>query len=71
MPSQATADKVGMNKTLAVRESAKIKLGTKFDMREFHEEVLKNGAVPLNVLQVIVDEWVTLKQNDRDYISDK
>ena len=56
MPSQATADKVGMNKTLAVRESAKIKLGTKFDMREFHEVVLKNGAVPLNVLQVIVDE---------------
>ncbi len=71
MPAQATAYKVGMNKILEVRESAKTKLGTKFDIREFHEVVLKNGAVPLNILQDMVDEWVTLKQNDRSEISDK
>ncbi len=71
MPSQATAYKVGMNKILEVREAAKIKLGEKFDIREFHGVVLNNGAVPLNVLEDMVDEWVTLKQTDRDEISDK
>lgn len=71
MPSQATAYKVGMNKILEVRESAKTKLGNKFDIREFHGVVLNNGAVPLNVLEDMVDEWVTLKQTNRDEISDK
>lgn len=71
MPSQATAYKVGMNKILQVRESAKTKLGDKFDIREFHGVVLNNGAVPLNVLEDMVDEWVILKQTDRDEISDK
>lgn len=71
MPSQATAYKVGMNKILEVREDAKTKLGDKFDIREFHGVVLNNGAVPLNVLEDMVDEWVALKQADRDEISDK
>lgn len=71
MPSQATAYKVGMNKILEVREDAKNRLGDKFDIREFHGVVLNNGAVPLNVLEDMVDEWVTLKQTDRDEISDK
>lgn len=71
MPSQATAYKVGMNKILEVREAAKTKLGDKFDIREFHGIVLNNGAVPLNVLEDMVDEWVTLKQTNRDEISDK
>ena len=71
MPAQATAYKVGMNKILEVREDAKTKLGDKFDIREFHGVVLNNGAVPLNVLEDMVDEWVALKQADRDEISDK
>jgi uncharacterized protein (DUF885 family) len=71
MPSQATAYKVGMNKILEVREDAKNKLGDKFDIREFHGVVLNNGAVPLNVLEDMVDEWVTLKLNDKGEISDK
>ncbi len=71
MPSQATAYKVGMNKILEVREDAKTKLGDKFDIREFHGVVLDNGAVPLNVLEDMVDEWVTMKLNDRGEISDK
>jgi len=71
MPSQATAYKVGMNKILEVREAAKTKLGDKFDIREFHGVVLNNGAVPLNVLEDMVNEWVELKLNDRAEISDQ
>lgn len=62
MPSQATAYKVGMNKIIELRKNAKEKLGGKFDIREFHEVVLSNGAVPLNVLSDLVDAWVASKQ---------
>ena len=62
MPSQATAQKVGMLKILELREDAKKQLGDKFDIRQFHDVILKNGPVPLNVLENFVNEWVASKK---------
>ncbi len=63
MPGQATAYKVGMMKILEIRANAKAKLGDKFNLPEFHDVVLKNGAVPLDVLAKIVDDYVNEKLN--------
>jgi uncharacterized protein (DUF885 family) len=64
MPSQATAYKVGMLKILELRDKAKKSLGDKFDIRQFHEVVLSNGSVPLDVLEELVDRWIKSKRAD-------
>lgn len=61
MPSQATAYKIGMLKILELREAAKVTLGDKFDIREYHDEILKYGPLPLNVVEAKVDAWVASK----------
>ncbi|NTS77358.1 DUF885 domain-containing protein [Catenovulum sp. SM1970] len=61
MPGQATAYKIGMIKILELREDARKQLGDKFDIRQFHEVVLQNGPVPLNVLAQNIQNWVDSK----------
>jgi len=61
MPSQATAYKIGMLKILELRSKAKDALGDQFDLREFHEVVISHGAIPLNVLENFVNEYIASK----------
>jgi len=63
MPGQATAYKVGMLKIQELRARAEKKLGRKFDVREFHDAVLRNGAVPLAILEENIDAWIATKKS--------
>lgn len=62
MPGQATAYTVGMLKIIELRERAREALGDKFDIRGYHDVVLKNGPVPLSILEENVDAWITEQQ---------
>ena len=57
-PGQALAYKVGQLEILRLREDARRRLGSAFDLRRFHDVVLGSGAVTLPVLGMAVDEWV-------------
>ena len=52
---------MGQLAILAMRERARQRLGDKFDLREFHDVVLSDGAVPLSILEKLVDQWVEAK----------
>jgi uncharacterized protein (DUF885 family) len=57
MPGQALAYKVGMNTIVRLREEAKAELGTKFDIRRFHDEVLTGGDMPMALLEKRIHQW--------------
>ena len=56
--AQATAYKIGELKIKALRAKARKELGDRFDLRLFHNAVIDNGAVPLDILEVQIDEWI-------------
>ncbi len=60
-PGQATAYMVGMLKIVELREKAQQALGSKFDIRDFHDVVLGSGAVPLSELESLVDSYIQKK----------
>src|SRR5581483_11347449 len=57
-PGQALAYKLGQLEILKLREQAKQQLGAKFDVKAFHDEVLDNGPLPLDVLDTDVERWI-------------
>lgn len=61
-PGQALAYKIGELRIQQVRAKAEKELGDKFDIREFHAEVLKDGSVPLDVLTAKIDRWIASKK---------
>ena len=56
-PGQALSYKVGHRRIVDVREKARAALGDRFDLRSFHDEVLRHGALPLSVLEDVVGAW--------------
>ncbi|HEX5130017.1 MAG TPA: DUF885 family protein, partial [Usitatibacter sp.] len=62
IPGQALAYKIGEMKILELRAKAQKALGPEFDIREFHAEVLRDGSVPLEVLEAKIDRWIALKK---------
>jgi uncharacterized protein (DUF885 family) len=62
MPGQALSYKVGMMKILELRERARRELGEDFSLPEFHDQVLGNGALPLTLLERVVDDWIESKR---------
>jgi uncharacterized protein (DUF885 family) len=58
MPGQACAYKTGMMKILELRERAKNQLGDQFNIKDFHNVVLKNGAVPLSILEKLIEDYI-------------
>ena len=61
IPGQALAYKLGMLKILELREKAQTALGDRFDIREFHNTILTSGALPLTLLERVVDDWIATK----------
>lgn len=61
IPGQALAYKVGQLKIREIRNDAERKLGDKFNVKEFHSEVLKDGAMPLSMLAAKLDRWVQVQ----------
>lgn len=62
MPGQATAYMIGKLKIMDLRDKARTALGDKFDIRGFHDEVLKDGPVPLSLLESKIDAWIAQQQ---------
>ncbi|MES2734140.1 MAG: DUF885 domain-containing protein [Bacteroidota bacterium] len=60
-PGQALSYKIGERKILFLRKLAQQKLGKAFDMREFHDQILKDGAMPLDILDQKIRDWIDSK----------
>jgi uncharacterized protein (DUF885 family) len=61
-PAQALSYKMGQMKILEVRARAQKELGSKFDLRAFHDAVLDQGPLPLDMLETKINEWITTQK---------
>lgn len=70
-PGQSTAYMVGMLKILELRDIAMEKLGGNFDIKDFHNVVLSNGSMPLDVLENVVDAYIKARQDEVSAATDE
>jgi len=61
-PGQALGYKLGQLHISELRARAQAELGPKFDVREFHSQVLRDGAVPMDVLTAKIERWIASKK---------
>jgi len=61
LPGQALSYKIGQLKFLEIRKIAEDKLGDKFDIKEFHNEVLESGCIPLKLFEDRINAWIASK----------
>jgi uncharacterized protein (DUF885 family) len=64
-PAQALGYKIGELKFKALRAKAKAALADRFDLRRFHNALIDNGGVPLDVLEGTIDEWIAARKSER------
>ena len=62
-PSQALAYKIGAMTIQRLRRKAEAELGDKFDVKDFHAQVLMTGALPLAILEQKIDRWIASKKD--------
>jgi uncharacterized protein (DUF885 family) len=62
MPGQATAYLVGKLKIMELRQKAMEELGDTFEYKDFHDEILKDGPVPMSILEEKINKWIALKK---------
>ncbi len=58
IPGQALSYKIGQLKIMELRKKAETKMGTKFDIKKFHEKVLESGVMPLALLEMKINDWI-------------
>ena len=63
IPSQAVAYKIGSLTIQRLRKKAEAELGPRFDVREFHDQVLNTGALPLSILEAKINRWIASKKS--------
>lgn len=64
-PAQALGYKIGQLQILGLRRKAEAALGPSFDLRAFHDELLKDGAMPLSILEAKIDRWIATQRRSR------
>ena len=64
-PGQALAYKIGALKIQQLRERARLQLGERFTLKDFHDLVLRDGVLPLSLLESQVDQWIALQTSAR------
>jgi uncharacterized protein (DUF885 family) len=62
LPGQATGYKIGMLKIMELRHRAEQELGSKFDIRAFHDLLIGSGSLPLPILERRVDGWIAARK---------